>query len=122
MVSEAEVASRVETALTVLDALSTALASPRHPDGTRVLQLVGDRQRVVDQLDALLRTVEQRALPAATRVRLQAAMTRSSQVGELARRAVEQHAALVARELQSLETLAASPESLSAVGQVDAEG
>jgi hypothetical protein len=118
----AEVVARVETALEVLDALSTTLAAPRQCDGARLLQLIGERQRVIDQLDVLLGAMDRRALPTPTRTRLQAAMTRSSQVGELARRAVEQHSALIARELQSLETLAASPESLAAVGQVDAAG
>jgi hypothetical protein len=118
----ADVHTAVGTAIEALDALSMELASPRHAGGGRLLQLVAERQRVVEQLEGLLGAVDRRALPAPARAALYTALTRSSQVGELARRAVEQHAALVARELQSLETLAASPDSLAVVGQVDAEG
>jgi hypothetical protein len=122
MIDRGEAALRVLTRLGELDAISSALSTPRLVDAARVLQLVGERDRVLDSLAAVLASVDVAALPIDARRRLQGALERSAQLGELARRAVEQQGAVLTRELQVLETLAESPEQLAGVGRLDAEG
>jgi hypothetical protein len=122
MTDARETAQVMQGMLSELDALSSALAAARPADGARLLQLVGDRQRVLDSLAGLLATIGSDAFEPQTKRALHRAFERSSQLGELARRAVEQHARLVTRELQALDTLESTPGALDPVGRLDAEG
>lgn len=112
----------IQAAMEALDALSAQLADARTADGARVLQLVAERQSVLERVAALLAEPSLTTLPPWERQALGRALDKSSQLGELARRAVEEQARQVGRELRALETLAESPDALATVGRIDAAG
>jgi hypothetical protein len=105
-----------------LDALSGALAQSAAPDGVRTLQLVQERQQVLDRLGPALAAAQAAPVAPARRAALARALERSAHLGELARRAVQEQARQVAREQQALVALLDQPEALAAVGRIDAHG
>ncbi|MCU0646568.1 MAG: hypothetical protein MUF00_01120 [Gemmatimonadaceae bacterium] len=122
MPDRAEYVLEVQAALVELDRLASALATPHVPDGARLLTLVDDRQQVLDRVAGVLARVDVDRLELPLRKQLHRALERSAQLGELARRAVEQHAQVVTRELTALDAVAEAPEMSAAGGRLDAHG